>query len=418
MLKPRKTQLRTRSQRTRTLQAQSRVAFQASSERTRRILNDRFANTEGLVRFRQTQRERINGVNQAYVNSTQNVLNKQTLDFLIQQSNIDVPTLTSIFAGFELARASRADRENLRRQSTIDNINGETEIAAQRSAITEANLVAEQRELDNQLQQNRLENSAIQTAENADVSFEERQLLQQQSSEQRRNRRSNVSNTDFFNSLPTNSTIVNGSRNDPIGNLLPSQQNAIDNSFEQEENATDLDLQISESQSRLDVLNSQVAELEGSQSVNVGTESNPNLDDDGVPLPPLVDPNPGFDADGVPLAPIDLTEQPVTVAPPVIENGEPITSSLIGEVFDSEGFGLDSLRQRSNDLDNVIGDLSSSNAEIDDARRLRDEFNISGVISGLDDGNLILYQNSETGQQTILPRGQQVPQGFDPVGAV
>ena len=53
------------------------------------------------------------------------VLNDKTLAFLQQQSNIAAPTLTSIMAGYEMARASAAEREERRLQNdmaTIDKL--------------------------------------------------------------------------------------------------------------------------------------------------------------------------------------------------------------------------------------------------------------------------------------------------------
>jgi len=54
--------------------------------------------------------DRIRQLRQSYASATENVLNQETLQFLVDHSNIDAPTVTSIFAGFELARASRAER--------------------------------------------------------------------------------------------------------------------------------------------------------------------------------------------------------------------------------------------------------------------------------------------------------------------
>ena len=53
------------------------------------------------------------------------VLSDKTLSFLQQQSNISAPTLTSIMAGYEMARASAAEREERRLQNdmaTIDKL--------------------------------------------------------------------------------------------------------------------------------------------------------------------------------------------------------------------------------------------------------------------------------------------------------
>lgn len=151
------------------LDAQRGRIFTVADRSVNKILNERLASVGRLETFRLRQQERINKVNQDYLVSTQGVLNKQTLDFLVQQSNIDVPTFTSIFAGYELARASRADRSNAAREAEVTRLNNQ--IKAQedslksRGALTDARIKLIQDGLDRNLKS--LDN--IQKSSDADI---------------------------------------------------------------------------------------------------------------------------------------------------------------------------------------------------------------------------------------------------------
>lgn len=89
-----------------------------ASSAVNKLLNEKFGQRNALTQRRMLRQEKIATLNKNYVARTQNVLNDKTLDFLIQHSNIDAPTLTSIFAGFELARKSAADK--LREGTDVD----------------------------------------------------------------------------------------------------------------------------------------------------------------------------------------------------------------------------------------------------------------------------------------------------------
>lgn len=95
------------------------------------VLNEKLARTANLATVRGVNQQEIKQLNTNYVTATQDVLNDKTLDFLIQHSQINAPTFTSIFAGFELAKASRANKLNEQRQSDIQNIETRNEIANQ-----------------------------------------------------------------------------------------------------------------------------------------------------------------------------------------------------------------------------------------------------------------------------------------------
>lgn len=90
-----------------------------TNNRINKILNSEFAQRAQLAEARKTNQDRINQLNNDYVRATQDVLDDQTLQFLVEHSKIDAPTLTSIFAGFELAKASRAKKLNEQRQADV-----------------------------------------------------------------------------------------------------------------------------------------------------------------------------------------------------------------------------------------------------------------------------------------------------------
>ena len=69
---------------------------------------------ESLLRRRQEQLSNLSDQIAQYYGEFGSVLNDRALDFLNKQASINVPTFTSILAGFENARASRADMEQKR----------------------------------------------------------------------------------------------------------------------------------------------------------------------------------------------------------------------------------------------------------------------------------------------------------------
>lgn len=63
-----------------------------------------------LIAKREERENKQRSLRERFIDATSTVLSKDTLAFLREQSNIAAPTLTSIFAGYESARADRADR--------------------------------------------------------------------------------------------------------------------------------------------------------------------------------------------------------------------------------------------------------------------------------------------------------------------
>ena len=151
-IKVKKTQLSQRVGRLRALSGQRNKIFRIANEKTRNLISRRFANTTSLANFRKRQVDLINKVNQEYVRNTQDVLNKQTLDYLVEHSTIDAPTLISIFAGYELARASRAERLDKKRESEVQQAQSSMKLAELRTKqqnellSAQADLYKEQRD--------------------------------------------------------------------------------------------------------------------------------------------------------------------------------------------------------------------------------------------------------------------------------
>lgn len=126
-----------------TRQASVRSFGLASDSEALKTLRQVFSNNQSLVKLRERNSNRIKQINEQYAEATKNVLNKDTLDFLVSHSMIDVPTLTSIFAGFELARASAADRLNLAREDTLAEITRDEQTNTQQAQVINQEIQAE-----------------------------------------------------------------------------------------------------------------------------------------------------------------------------------------------------------------------------------------------------------------------------------
>jgi len=72
--------------------------------------DDGLVSRANLIKKREERENRQQSMREQFTAATTTVLSKDTLDFLREQSNIAAPTLTSIFAGYESARADRANR--------------------------------------------------------------------------------------------------------------------------------------------------------------------------------------------------------------------------------------------------------------------------------------------------------------------
>lgn len=120
-------------------QAKLVTAFRSEAEAIRNsfdantadIIANKLVRIDDLAAAKADRAQRILDLNQRYVAATQDVLDDQTLQFLVDHSKIDAPTLTSIFAGFELARASAAKRGKLL-------VDAETTASQQQDAIDTA----------------------------------------------------------------------------------------------------------------------------------------------------------------------------------------------------------------------------------------------------------------------------------------
>lgn len=137
--------------------------------RSKTLNNQKITNAEGLLKFRKSVQDRIDAEHQRYILSTQGVLDDKTLDFLISHSNINAPTLTSIFAGYQLAKAARAKntKEGLdfRVESARAEEERETQLAGLRNQALDNDLVQEKTILDQSL----ANTTSIAGAESADL---------------------------------------------------------------------------------------------------------------------------------------------------------------------------------------------------------------------------------------------------------
>lgn len=100
------------------------------------------ARTSQLLQKRKEEEAALQQDRERFTAATRNVLSKETLDYLRTMSNIAAPTLTSIFTGFEMARADEAARyETLlnQREDAIKRTQADDQLA-----LREANNVDQQ----------------------------------------------------------------------------------------------------------------------------------------------------------------------------------------------------------------------------------------------------------------------------------
>lgn len=160
------------------LQNKNQQIVVSANEEINKILNNDFAQKKQLAEARRRNQEAINKLNNDYVRATQDVLSDDALQFLVQHSQIDAPTLTSIFAGFELARASKARKLNEQRQLEIegirqlDNINQQVSEAA--TNLAEQQLATVARNQQQEIRSNERASDALLRAAQGDIQAGER----------------------------------------------------------------------------------------------------------------------------------------------------------------------------------------------------------------------------------------------------
>lgn len=125
-----------------------RLALSLGNIRTQYDIAERMANLtqntnanaiarkERLYADRQANMNRMAQLYGQYYQQFGNVLNKEALDFLDQHSNISAPTLTAIMAGYEHARASRA-------QQRLTMLDRTAKMAEAEAALTEKQVALE-----------------------------------------------------------------------------------------------------------------------------------------------------------------------------------------------------------------------------------------------------------------------------------
>lgn len=102
---------------------------------TQDINANAIARKEQLYANRQANLDRMAQMYGQYYQQFGNVLNKEALDFLDKHSDIKVPTLTAIMAGYEHARASRAEQQLAALDRTAKMADAEAALAEKQVAL-------------------------------------------------------------------------------------------------------------------------------------------------------------------------------------------------------------------------------------------------------------------------------------------
>lgn len=105
------------------------------AQTTAEINANAFARREQLYVNRKANLDRMAQMYGQYYQQFGNVLNKEALDFLDKHSDIKVPTLTAIMAGYEHARASRAEQQLAALDRTAKMADAEAALAEKQVAL-------------------------------------------------------------------------------------------------------------------------------------------------------------------------------------------------------------------------------------------------------------------------------------------
>lgn len=111
---------------------------------TQNINANAIARKEQLYANRQANLNRMAQMYGQYYQQFGNVLNKDALDFLDKHSDIKVPTLTAIMAGYEHARASRAEQQLAALDRTAKMAEAEAQLAEKQTALENEKAANEQ----------------------------------------------------------------------------------------------------------------------------------------------------------------------------------------------------------------------------------------------------------------------------------
>lgn len=115
----------------------------ASSILTQNVLVKDLLGKNALIQRREAQLKELDEQLTQYYGEFGSVLNDKALDFLRQMADVKVPTVTSILAGFEGARASRAENERLRVAEMERLMNLDTKLQQERLQIRREQMDAE-----------------------------------------------------------------------------------------------------------------------------------------------------------------------------------------------------------------------------------------------------------------------------------
>jgi hypothetical protein len=380
------------------------ILRQANSE-TQKILNRRLKRKDFLRRYRERVAAKIRKENQTTVVVSQNVLNEKTQDFLIKHSLIDAPTLTSIFAGFELARASRADRLDRARELEISRIETNTKLLQEELDLADKTDTLRQRAIESDLNANTtLLNDLLKAREQdvEDFNQQQRDVFRQEQDLEEIGQR-------FENQQTLQDDRQSFSQSERLaGQAFSSQQQEDRQTFQTNEriarqqeqqrrdeagfggrrratNTQDFnDFIDSESRRGPDASPSFNRRQEDDLAPGIETDiGGDTTDQEAVSIPPAGI-TPGINPlEEEPL--VDDPQQPL-IGDVVVDNELP--SPIIGEVLESREAFDTLLAQDQEDQDTV------------------------DVAVGFENDQLEYYENPETGEVTVVAAGQGAPDGF------
>lgn len=425
-----KASVKTRASQVRKLGNQRSKIFTLGNSESERILNERFANARKLQTFRARQQSRIKAVNDRYISTTQNVLNDKTLDFLVQHSNIDVPTFTSIFAGFELARKSRADRSKEARDIEVRRLENEIKLQTEQIKLNDKISVAEQAVLEKRVERKIAELDGLQDAIESDVTDQNRAALKEATETNSARRTEARNTTSTANTAARNATsTANNQRTTSTSRANTQSRTAAQKEAARIRAAATK----SAAATRAKTKTISTTEFLNKNLGNFNTNSRQPLESQA----PVVEPQPEV----IINEPIELDNQDDIDAQDVsvIDDGVQDTQEQVVDATVEEDILVDTL------LDDRVGDFVDPLLDDEDEDLfIGDEVVVDGieqspvigqvfddreqfdaivaqdqendqtldVATGLQNNELFYFENPETGQVIVLQEGQAAPEGF------
>lgn len=390
-------QIKSRVAATKGLRDRKRVLFNTANKKTQELFNNRLARADKLRQFRERQSARIRQTNERYTAQTQNVLNKKTLDFLVQHSNIDAPTFTSIFAGFELARASRADRLNASRETEVKRLEAQGKLLEREIELTDKVDVARQKNLEFQLKASNDDLKDLVQLTEEDVESQNKSAQDVVDQEQ---------NLEGIDTRFTNQTTLQNDRQ-------TFQQKEADDkqAFQAGEQDERLGQQASLQSARFA---NQAAERKAKQEFRLNNPGAFRSGDKPLDTRSFID---GLDVDDATDSGVDnpsfTPTKPIEID---LNAGEPVADTSLEVdplVLDDQQPLIADVTVNGQDDNAFIGSIFESNEQFAEALAT-DNANTStpDIITEVREGNAQIYVNPDTGQVTTVLAGQSPPDGF------